>query len=67
MFQLFYKSSDNKNYHKDYSFKLPIKAGLNEFKLLIPAEFINNNLRVYPVADNGSYVINEFKLYEYNN
>lgn len=66
-FRLYYKSFDNKKYHKDYSFKLPIKVGLNEFKLLIPSEFINNNLRVDPVAANGSYVINEFKLYEYNN
>lgn len=62
-FQLFYKKENNSNYNEADSYKVPLKIGNNKINLLIPSEYINNNLRVDLVSNMGKYELKEFKIY----
>ena len=62
-FQLFYKKENNSNYNEADSYKIPLKMGNNKINLLIPSEYINNNLRVDLVSIIGKYEVKEFKIY----
>lgn len=64
-FQLFYKKENNSNYNEADSYKVPLKIGNNKINLLIPSEYINNNLRVDLVSNIGNYKIEEFKIFDY--
>ncbi|PWE19059.1 acyltransferase family protein [Aliarcobacter skirrowii] len=46
------------------SYKSHIKKGNNKINLLIPSEYINNELRVDLVSNIGNYKIKEFKIFE---
>ena len=63
IFQIFYVKDDNSNYNGIDTFAIPLKIGNNKINLLIPAEYINNNLRVDLVSNIGKYELKEFKIY----
>ncbi|AHJ12262.1 alginate O-acetyltransferase AlgX-related protein [Sulfurospirillum multivorans] len=62
-FQLFYKKDNNSNYNEADSYRILLKIGNNKINLLIPSEYINNNLRVDLVSNIGNYEIKKFKIY----
>lgn len=62
--QLFYKKKSNTQYSEYNSYHLIINKGYNDIKLLIPAKYINNQLRVDPVSNIGTYEIKNFSIFE---
>lgn len=65
-FQIFYKEKKDSSYSERDSYSVVLKKGMNQFNLLIPSKYINNDLRVDLVSHIGEYKINEFKIYETN-
>lgn len=63
-FQLFYKKGKSSNYNETDSYKVTLNKGNNKFNLLLPSEYINNDLRVDLVSDIGVYEIKEFIIYD---
>lgn len=66
-FQLFYKKEISSNYNEIDSYIVTLNKGNNKFNLLLPSEYINNELRVDLVSDIGVYDIKEFKIYNQQN
>lgn len=64
IFELFYKKDFNSKYNRIDSHRVPIKKGNNRINLLIPGSFINNGLRIDPVAAAGEYRINKLLIFE---
>ena len=59
------KKENNSNYNEADSYRIPLKIGNNKINLLIPSEYINNDLRVDLVSSVGNYEIKEFKIFDY--
>jgi len=66
-FQIFYKEKKTSYYNEKDSYRAAIKKGNNRFHLLIPSQYINNQLRVDLVSSVGSYKIKKFELYALEN
>ena len=64
IFQVFYKVDKNAEYSENNSYRIDIKKGNNKISLSMPAEYINNTLRVDLVSSIGKYKINDFSIYE---
>lgn len=62
-FQIFYKKTDQSEYNEKDAFNVSLKKGLNEFNLLIPSKYLNNELRIDLVNNIGTYRIKEFSIY----
>jgi len=60
VFQLYLKDTKKANYSEGNRFKIPIKKGINHFKLVIPGKYVNNGLRVDFTKTVGTYKINQF-------
>jgi alginate O-acetyltransferase complex protein AlgJ len=63
-FQLFYKNDKSESYSEPRSYRVSLNKGINSINLLIPAKYINNQLRVDLVSSIGKYKIEEFSIYE---
>ncbi|MCK5536720.1 MAG: hypothetical protein KAI79_07825 [Bacteroidales bacterium] len=63
IFQIYYKKTDQSEYNEKDAFRVYLKKGLNEFNLLIPSEYLNNELRIDLVSDIGIYTLKEFSIY----
>ena len=61
-FQIYLKKEKTSKYLENYKHSVHIKKGFNQFRLMIPGEYINNSLRVDFVKDIGVYKIKEFKI-----
>jgi len=57
MFQIFYRENNTSDYSEKNSYKVYIKKGLSEYKLLIPVKYLTNQLRIDFVNRVGSYDI----------
>jgi len=63
-FKLYYKKNRLDKYSENSTYMYHLKKGLNRFNLVIPAEYINNSLRVDIVDKAGIYTIEKFKIIE---
>ena len=50
---LYYRDDHTSNYAENNIYTVSIKEGLNEFRLVMPSKYINNELRVDFVNDIG--------------
>jgi len=66
LFTIYVKPNSSDKYIEKYHLSVPIKKGLNEFRLVMAAKYINNELRVDFVKDVGSYTIHQFTIQEFN-
>lgn len=64
VFQLYYIKEINSHYTEQNSYTVFLKKGNNKINLLIPTEYINNNLRVDLVSNIGNFEIKEFQIFE---
>lgn len=63
IFQIFYKKTEQSDYNEKDSFRVPLQKGLNQFNLLIPSTYLNNELRIDLVSDTGTYIIKDLSIY----
>lgn len=63
IFQIYYKKTAKDKYNEKDAFRVYLKKGLNEFNLLIPSKYLNNELRIDLVSDIGIYNIKDFTIY----
>ena len=63
---LYFKHNNKSNYSENNMYKVSMKKGLNEFRLVIPSKYINNDLRVDFVDDIGKYKIKKFIIHEFD-
>lgn len=61
---LFYKKSNTSIYNEMDVYRVPIHEGMNAFNIIIPQEYINNQLRLDLVDKKGKYKIEQFSIYE---
>jgi len=66
LFQIFYKRKKSSFYNEGDSYSIKILKGVNEIKLLLPVEYINNGLRIDFVNTQGIYNIKDFSFYGMN-
>jgi len=64
LFQIFYKRKDSSLYNEGDSYSVRLTKGSNEIQLVLPANYINNGLRIDLVNTKGRYIIKEFSLHE---
>lgn len=64
IFQIFYKKEPNSVYNEVDSYKVVIKKGNNKINLLLPSEYLNNELRLDLVSHIGKYKINKLDIYD---
>lgn len=62
-FQLFYKKEPSSSYNEIDSYKVNIKKGNNKINLLLPSEYLNNELRLDLVSHIGNYKVKSLKIY----
>ena len=60
---LYYKKSATSNHNESNAYRIPIHKGMNAFNILIPSQYINNQLRIDPVGKEGIYTIKTFSIY----
>ncbi|MCT7566810.1 hypothetical protein N5T96_10765 [Aliarcobacter butzleri] len=63
IFQIFYKKEPNSVYNEVDSYKVVIKKGNNKINLLLPSEYLNNELRLDLVSHIGNYKVKSLKIY----
>lgn len=61
-FQLYFKKDKESKYSKERVFNFQIKKGLNKLKLIIPKNYINNNLRIDPASSIGEFYIHKLNI-----
>ncbi|RLA62526.1 MAG: hypothetical protein DRQ78_07985 [Epsilonproteobacteria bacterium] len=61
---LFYKKRATSNYNESDAYRIHIHEGMNEFNILIPKQYINNQLRIDPVDKDGNYKLKALSIYE---
>lgn len=64
VFQIFYKKEKTSSYNENDSYKVNIKKGNNKINLLIPSEYINNEIRLDLVSSAGNYDIKSFRIHD---
>jgi len=64
VFKLYYKQNKESNYSEKNTFVRDLNKGTNQLNIVIPAEYINNKLRVNLVINQGNYKINQFTISE---
>jgi hypothetical protein len=63
-FKLYYKKSAKDNYSEKNTYIHTLHKGMNKLHLVLPPAYINNQLRVNFVTDEGRYDIETFMLHE---
>ncbi|WP_152055321.1 alginate O-acetyltransferase AlgX-related protein [Aliarcobacter butzleri] len=64
IFQIFYKKEPSSSYNEIDSYKVNIKKGNNKINLLLPSEYLNNELRLDLVSHIGNYKVQSLKIYD---
>jgi len=67
LFQLYFKSSKSAQYSEANRYNILLKKGINTMRIVIPSNYINNELRVDFARKIGTYKINNFKVYDIMN
>jgi len=67
LFQIYFKTNQKNGYSENNSFKLALHAGNNEFRIIIPKQYINNTIRVDFARNAGLYYIKQFLIKEIPN
>lgn len=62
-FQIFYKKEPSSSYNEIDSYKVDIKKGNNKINLLLPSEYLNNELRLDLVSHIGNYKVKSLKIF----
>jgi hypothetical protein len=63
-FKIYFKKDLDSGYNEKDTYKMHIKRGLNSFSVIIPAVYINNEIRVDFVKHTGHYQIKKFVIHE---
>ena len=66
MFIIYYKKTKNTEYNESNAFRVKLYKGRNEFNLLIPSIYVENNMRIDIVDKIGQYSINDFSIWTLN-